>query len=45
MPGLKLTRDLTNGTLTGDTIGSTEVTLIPGKISGGDYSVDTRTAG
>ena len=43
--GLNLIRDLTNGTLEGGTIGSTEITLTPGQINGGDYAVDTKTAG
>ena len=29
----------------GGTIGSTEITLTPGQIKGGDYAVDTKTAG
>ena len=43
--GLELIRDLTHGTLEGGTIGSTEITLTPGQINGGDYAVDTKTAG
>lgn len=43
--GLNLIKDLCNGTLEGGSIGSTEVTLFPGKIGGGEFAVDTITAG
>ena len=45
LPGLRLIRDLTNGRLVGDEIGSTEIELLPKSIGGGEYSVDTKTAG
>lgn len=38
-------RDVTNGVLEGGAIGSTEITLTPSKIVGGEFSVDTKTAG
>ena len=43
--GLNLIKDVTNGTLEGGSIGSTEITLVPGKIAGGVFFVDTKTAG
>ena len=43
--GLNLIKDVTKGVLRGASVGSTEITFIPGKITGGDFYVDTRTAG
>lgn len=43
--GINLIKDLTNGSLEGGNIGSTEITLRPSQISGGEFSVDTKTAG
>jgi RNA 3'-terminal phosphate cyclase (ATP) len=43
--GLNLIKDLTNGSMEGGSIGSTEITLRPGQIGGGEFSVDTKTAG
>ncbi|KZS05841.1 RNA 3'-terminal phosphate cyclase-like protein [Daphnia magna] len=45
LTGLNLIKDLTNGSLEGGNIGSTEITLRPSQISGGEFSVDTKTAG
>jgi len=38
-------KDFSNGTLDGDFIGSTEISFIPGDLKGGEFSVDTKTAG
>lgn len=43
--GLQLLRDISRGSLIGDKIGSTEVTLRPGPVVGGNYEADTKTAG
>ncbi|XP_067678311.1 RNA 3'-terminal phosphate cyclase-like [Haliotis asinina] len=43
--GLQLIRDICGGKLTGDRVGSTEVTFHPGPIKGGSYQADTKTAG
>ncbi|XP_046439753.1 RNA 3'-terminal phosphate cyclase-like [Daphnia pulex] len=45
LTGLNLIKDLTNGSMEGGSIGSTEITLRPGQIGGGEFSVDTKTAG
>lgn len=45
MNGLQLLRDISGGSLTGDEVGSTAVTLHPVSINGGSYLADTRTAG
>nr|CAG4638443.1 EOG090X05X4 [Cyclestheria hislopi] len=45
LTGMQLVRDLTNGKLDGDQIGSTSVRFTPGKITGGHFTVDTGTAG
>ncbi|XP_046637601.1 RNA 3'-terminal phosphate cyclase-like [Daphnia pulicaria] len=45
LTGLNLIKDLTNGSMEGGSIGSTEITLRPGPIGGGEFSVDTKTAG
>jgi len=42
---LKLVKDLSNGVLDGDFVGSTEITFVPGDMRGGEFSVDTKTAG
>merc|ERR1712071_59702 len=42
---LKLMRDLCDATLDGDYVGSTEIVFSPGRIIGGEFSVDTKTAG
>ncbi|XP_046395374.1 RNA 3'-terminal phosphate cyclase [Ischnura elegans] len=43
--GLQLVRDICGGTLIGGEIGSTEITFNPGKIQGGHYKADPKTAG
>ncbi|MGH0173598.1 UNVERIFIED_CONTAM: hypothetical protein FKN15_066042 [Acipenser sinensis] len=45
LSGLELVRDLCAGQLEGGVVGSTEITLTTGKIKGGDYTADTKTAG
>lgn len=45
LKGLQLVTHLCNGMLSGNAIGSTEVSLTPVKIKGGDYLADTGTAG
>ena len=40
-----MVRDITAGQLTGGLLGSTEVSFHPGRIQGGEYSADTRSAG
>ncbi|CAL4216144.1 unnamed protein product [Meganyctiphanes norvegica] len=45
LSGLLLGRDICNGKLDGGVQGSTEMTLIPGKITGGEHLADTKTAG
>uniref|UniRef100_A0A672QDT8 RNA 3'-terminal phosphate cyclase n=1 Tax=Sinocyclocheilus grahami TaxID=75366 RepID=A0A672QDT8_SINGR len=43
LSGLELVRDMCNGNLEGATVGSSEITLTPGKIKGGNHVADTRT--
>ena len=43
--GILLLRDICNGKLIGDEIGSTEINLNPGPLSSGNYTADTGTAG
>lgn len=38
-------KDITKGKLEGDSLGSTEIKFWPNKITGGQYTADTRTAG
>ncbi|XP_059425343.1 RNA 3'-terminal phosphate cyclase-like [Carassius carassius] len=45
LSGLELVRDMCSGSLEGATVGSTEITLGPGKIKGGNHIADTHTAG
>lgn len=45
LAGLRLVRDLTGGKLSGDEVGSTEITLHPNAIKGGKYHADPGTAG
>ncbi|XP_028668264.1 RNA 3'-terminal phosphate cyclase [Erpetoichthys calabaricus] len=45
LSGLELVRDLSDGRLEGAEVGSTEITLFPGKIKGGNHVADTKTAG
>lgn len=45
LSGLELLRDMCDGNLEGATVGSTEITLAPGKIRGGNHIADTHTAG
>nr|CAG4648650.1 EOG090X05X4 [Polyphemus pediculus] len=45
LAGLNCVRDLCGGKLTGCSVGSTQVTLVPRCISGGDFTVDAKTAG
>ncbi len=42
---LKLLKKMARAKVEGDELGSTEVIYIPGKLKGGDYSVDFRSAG
>ena len=43
--GVEIVRDVSKGKLKGNEIGSTEITLHPGKVRCGEYSADTETAG
>ncbi|XP_075901378.1 RNA 3'-terminal phosphate cyclase [Nelusetta ayraudi] len=45
LSGLQLVSDLSSGSLQGASIGSTDVSLNPGKIRGGSHTADTQTAG
>lgn len=45
LSGLQLVSDLSSGSLQGASIGSTDVSLTPGKIRGGSHTADTQTAG
>ncbi|XP_056133080.1 RNA 3'-terminal phosphate cyclase [Lampris incognitus] len=45
LSGLELVRDICTGSLEGGTIGSTEISLSPGKIKSGSHLADTHTAG
>jgi len=42
---LKLIKELSDGVLDGDFVGSTEISFVPGDMKGGEFSVDTKTAG
>ncbi len=44
-PSIQLLRDVCNGELEGDTVGSTDVSFAPKAIGGGDFIADTETAG
>ncbi len=44
-PSIQLLRDVCNGELEGDTVGSTDVVFTPKAIGGGDFIADTETAG
>ncbi|XP_068599805.1 RNA 3'-terminal phosphate cyclase [Brachionichthys hirsutus] len=45
LSGLQLVSDLCSGSLQGAAIGSTDVSLTPGRIRGGSHTADTQTAG
>lgn len=45
LAGVRLVRDICNGCLVGDEIGSTEITFFPKNIAGGKFSADPGTAG
>lgn len=45
MTGMQLVRDLCNGQLTGDQVGSQYITLISGQLQSGTFLADTGTAG
>uniref|UniRef100_A0A1E1XGJ8 RNA 3'-terminal phosphate cyclase n=1 Tax=Amblyomma aureolatum TaxID=187763 RepID=A0A1E1XGJ8_9ACAR len=45
LTGIALVRDICGGRLQNAHIGSTEITLYPGPIRGGEYTADTGTAG
>ncbi|XP_062869320.1 RNA 3'-terminal phosphate cyclase [Trichomycterus rosablanca] len=45
LSGLELVRDMCDGNLEGAKVGSSEITLTPGKIKCGNYLADTHTAG
>ncbi|XP_074490565.1 RNA 3'-terminal phosphate cyclase isoform X2 [Sebastes fasciatus] len=45
LSGLQLVSDLCSGDLQGASIGSTDITLTPGKIQSGNYTADPQTAG
>lgn len=45
LSGLQLVADLCSGSLQGATIGSTDISLTPGKIQSGNHTADTQTAG
>ncbi|XP_041791714.1 RNA 3'-terminal phosphate cyclase [Chelmon rostratus] len=45
LSGLQLVSDLCSGSLQGAAIGSTDISLTPGKIQSGNHTADTQTAG
>ncbi|CAG0899107.1 unnamed protein product [Darwinula stevensoni] len=45
LTGIQLVKQICNGCLIGDQIGSTEITLYPESISHGNFHGDTKTAG
>ncbi|KAF7703104.1 hypothetical protein HF521_022111 [Silurus meridionalis] len=45
LSGLELLRDMCDGNLEGATVGSSEITLTPGKLKCGSYIADPQTAG
>uniref|UniRef100_A0A665U4Y9 RNA 3'-terminal phosphate cyclase n=1 Tax=Echeneis naucrates TaxID=173247 RepID=A0A665U4Y9_ECHNA len=45
LSGLQLVSDICSGSLQGATIGSTDISLTPGKIRSGSHVADTQTAG
>ncbi|TNN36613.1 RNA 3'-terminal phosphate cyclase [Liparis tanakae] len=45
LSGLQLVSDLCSGSLQGAAIGSTDISLTPGKIQSGNHTADTETAG
>ncbi|KAF1390989.1 hypothetical protein PFLUV_G00063870 [Perca fluviatilis] len=45
LSGLQLVSDLCSGGLQGASIGSTDISLTPGKIQGGNHTADPQTAG
>lgn len=45
MTGLRLVRDLCGARLQGDSVGSTEIKFVPGRLREGEFSADTKTAG
>lgn len=45
LTGITLVRDVTQGTLTGAHMGSTDIAFTPGKIRGGTFTADTKSAG
>ncbi|KAM9358211.1 RNA 3'-terminal phosphate cyclase isoform 2-T2 [Symphorus nematophorus] len=45
LSGLQLVSDLCSGSLQGAAIGSTDISLTPGKIQAGEHTADTQTAG
>lgn len=45
LSGLELLRDMSEGTLDGAVIGSTDISLSPGQLKGGNHIADTQTAG
>ncbi|XP_051930346.1 RNA 3'-terminal phosphate cyclase isoform X1 [Hippocampus zosterae] len=45
LSGLRLVADMCAGVLRGGAVGSTDISLTPGKIRAGNYTADTRTAG
>ncbi|XP_056270699.1 RNA 3'-terminal phosphate cyclase [Pseudoliparis swirei] len=45
LSGLQLVSDLCSGSLQGAAVGSTDISLTPGKIQSGNHTADTKTAG
>ncbi|XP_032426939.1 RNA 3'-terminal phosphate cyclase-like [Xiphophorus hellerii] len=45
LTGLQLLSDLCSGSLQGASIGSTDISLTPGKVRSGNHTADTQTAG
>ncbi|CAK6981286.1 RNA 3'-terminal phosphate cyclase [Scomber scombrus] len=45
LSGLQLVSDVCSGSLQGATLGSTDISLTPGKIHSGNHTADTETAG
>lgn len=43
--GIELARDISNASVTGLRIGSTEIEFQPYELKGGEFTADTKTAG
>lgn len=45
IPGIELARQISNATVNGLSIGSTEIEFSPNQLTAGVYTADTKTAG